>query len=491
MVAEAHERELGPEEPSFHWIARQVVSGLSWTAVALLTSFATKVLLTRTMEPRELGLLLAAQSFAGLALAAASLGIPDAVTRHIGAEAGRDSAPRRTMYRAASIVGAATLVVSLLVLVGLWTWLRRSMAADALWATTIVVVSLPLLGVGDVIGAAHRGVNRLGAKLMLADVGRPMVVAVGLLVSPLLLTRTAPFVAALYALAALVSLVGLWIVFTRDPRWQNAGVTTSSDLLRFGLPIAGAAVLAGPLVNSGLPLMLSAWAGPAAVAYYTIALSLQAIVYLPIAVFEQSVIPTWARMVKLGRHQELSVSYGQYTNVCFAGATSLGLIVIANDTAILSLLFGPMYQASSLALKGTIAATLWGAMTGPNEAMLRAFGHAAAIFKARMASAVAGLAMGLQCIPPFGLAGAVAAFAVTAIVINTLYGITLYRGTRIHPLTWGHAMTTGFAVAGLVANATMSDTYPVTASITTTALAALVLIGNADLRMAVRTLVAH
>ena len=280
-LGEAHARL---ERQSFHAIASQTASGLSWTAVALLVGFVTKMLLTRKVPPAELGIVLAAQSFIGLTLAFTELGMPDAVVRHVGMDATSGIAPKRTVYAAIRVVAPATLLAAVLVLAGLWTWFGNAMSADALWATAILTLALPLLAVGNVIGAAYRGVSRLGTKLLMIDVARPGVVVVALALSPLVLTRQASYVAGLYAVGALVTLAALWTLFVSDRRWTSGGGSTSSELLRFGVPIAGAAVFAGPLVNSALPLMLTTWAGPTAVAFFAIALSLQAVVYLPIAV---------------------------------------------------------------------------------------------------------------------------------------------------------------------------------------------------------------
>ena len=477
------------ERQSFHAIASQTASGLSRTAVALLVGFATKMLLTRKMPPAELGMLLAAQSFIGLTLALTELGMPDAVVRHVGMDATSGMAPNRTVYAAIRVVAPTTLLAAVLVLAGLWTWFGSAMSADALWATAILTLALPLLAVGNVIGAAYRGVSRLGTKLLLIDVARPGVVVVALALSPLVLTRQASYVAGLYAGGALLTTAALWALFASDRRWTSGGGSTSSELLRFGVPIAGAAVIAGPLVNSALPLMLTTWSGPTAVAFFTIAISLQAVVYLPVAVFEQAVVPAWSRMAVHASAEDIAGSYKQFSNICFAGATSLGLVIIANDTALLTFLFGPTYEAASWALRCATIAALFGALTGPNEAMLRAFGLATSIFNAKIAAAAAGVTAGLILIPTHGLSGAVIAFAVVNVAINTLYGVTLHAKTGIHPFTWQHSTTLVMAIAGVLAVTVIGDMYPAGAWVVANLLAVVVVAVNADLRLAIWKLV--
>lgn len=474
------------EQHSFHAIAGQTASGLVWTGVAMVVAFLLKVLLTRKMLPRDMGIVLAAQSLTGLVLAVATLGVPDAVVRFLGIEATRISAPARTVALAIKIVGAASAAAAGLVLAAVFAWGTGTVAADALWATVIVTLALPLLALGDVVGAAYRGVNRLGTKIFLIDVGRPGLLAAALLLSPLALTRHAPYVAALYTGAALVTLAAAWLFFRSDSRWQAGGATTSRELLRFGIPMAGGALLAGPIINNILPLMLSAWTGTAAVAFYAVALSLHSFVYLPVSILEQALIPTWAQWVAHKRSDELLASYRRYSSISFAAATGVGLAIIANDTTILTLLFGPTFEAASGALRGAILATLCSALIGPSEGMLYALGLTGSIFNARLAAAIAGVAAGALLIPAFGLPGAVGAFAVAIVACNSLYGVIVYRASGIHPFTPQFAITVVIATAGVLAATGLQDAYPMARTIVVSAFAVIVVAANVDIRIAVR-----
>ena len=227
--------------------------------------------------------------------------------------------------------------------------------------------------------------------------------------------------------------------------------STPSELLRFGVPIAGAAILSGPLVNGLLPMMLSAWTGSAAVAFYGIALALPGIAGLPLGIFEQVLVPVWARMADRRTPGELARSYQQYATICFSFATGLAIVLLANDRAVLTLLFGPDYAAAGTALKYALLATLFAAWAGPNEAMLRATGLSRSILACRLITAVAGTASAAVLIPRHGLIGAVCAFALAVVVLNVVYGTALYRATRIHPFTVRHAITTLAAMAAVAA----------------------------------------
>jgi O-antigen/teichoic acid export membrane protein len=450
--------------------------------VALVVGFAVKLVMARKMTPEGMGVVLAAQSFVVLALALAALGVPDAIVRSVGREENRQTAPRRTVHRALAITTPATLLTVLVALATLGVWFAPRMTPDAMWATAIVILSLPLLGAGEVLGAAFRGINRLAMKLLLIDVARPAFLLVALLVSPMALTQHASYVAGLYALGAVVSAMLLWVLFARDERWTDMGATTARDLLQFGLPIAGSALIAGPLVNSILPLILTASAGPSAVALFAIALSFQGIIALPASVLEQAAIPAWSRMAARDAARDLSESYKRCATMGFALAASSGLVLLANDRALLTSIFGPTFGAARAALQWAVVATLFGAFTGPNDGMLHALGHAGSIFRARAASAVAGVAAGAMLIPQYGLAGAIAAFVVVALVINVLYAAMLYGASGIHWWSKPHATTTIIALAGLADVLWLREVFPASAWIIAHVLALLLLVANADVR---------
>ncbi len=477
----------GPlERDSFHAITAQTASGMAWTGVAMLLGFALRVLMARKMLPREMGIVLTAQAFVGLAVAVATLGVPDAIVRLVGIRATRDTAPKHLVYVGVKTVFVATVAAAAIALAALT--LGSLTSADALWTAVIFIIALPLFGLGDVFAAAYRGVGRLGTKVLLIDVVRPLLVVLALLLSPVVLSRQAPYVAGLFALSALGSLTAVWMFFRRDGRWQSGGAVTAAELLRFGVPLAGAVLLAGPVFNSVLPLMLSAWTGPSVVAFYMVAVSMYGLVYLPVGILEQAATPTWAHMAAHDTIEALTRSFHRYTNLCFAGAAGLGLVIMANDRAILAWVFGPAFDAASGAVKIAVAATLCIALVGPNEGMLYALGLSRAIFNARFVGAVAGVGAGLILIPAYGLTGAVAAFAVTVVTVNSLYGVMLYVQTRIHPFTRRQVVTIGVAATGVLAATVLVNVYPVGGRVIATLIGLVILAAQADLRLAVRQL---
>jgi len=475
---------LGPDP--FRAVALQTASGMAWTGVAMLLGFAVKVLMTRKMLPRDMGIVLTAQAFAALAGAVATLGVPDAIVRLVGIHARGDAAPKllvRVGVRTAVVATGAAAAIALAALV-----VAPLTSPDAWWAAVIFTMVLPAAGMGEVLGAAYRGIGRFATKLVLVDVLRPLLVVVALLLSPVVLTRRAPYVAALFAVSTLGSLAAIWITFRGDGRWRSGDTVTVAELLRFGVPMAATVLLAGPIINNVLPLMISAWTDTAAVAFYAVAISIYGLVYLPVGVLEQAVTPSWAHMVAHDTSEALARSFQRYTSLCFSGAAGLALVAMANDGILLTTVFGPPFEAAGGAVRVAIAAAMGTAATGPNEAMLHALGRSRSIFTARLAGAMAGVGVGLIVIPAYGLMGGISAFAVTTVGINGLYGAMLYRQTGISPFTWRQAGTIAVAAIGVLAATVMVNAYPVAGRVTATIIGIAIVAAQPDMRAAARHL---
>lgn len=478
------QRRAAPDRDSFRAITSQTATAMLWTGVAMLLGFALKVVMTRKMLPRDMGIVLTAQASVGLAAIVATLGIPEAVVRLLGIEATSGTAPKGIVTSSLTLVAGATAGAAAIMLAVLAS--GYIVAGDALWAAIILTLAVPVLGLGEVLGAAYRGVGRLGTKILFGDVTRGLIVLAALLASPAVWAGDAPYVAGLFTAAAAGSLIALWIYFRGDARWRKGGAVSPAELLRFGIPLTGAVLLAGPIFLNVLPMLLSAWTGPAAVAFYTVAVSAYNFVYLPVGILEQAAVPAWARLAAHGDTDDLTRSFHRYTDMCFAGAAGLGLAIMANDRSILTFVFGPAFAIATAEVRIVILATFCIALVGPNEGLLHALGLSRSIFQARLAGAIAGVAAAVLLIPGYGLLGAIGAFAIGSVSMNGLYGVMLYRSVGIHPFTAAHLRTIGLTAAGVLAVTVVADSYMFAGRVLATALAVAILVAHADLRLAAR-----
>ena len=485
-VAAVPAHDPAASDHAFSAIARQTAWGLAGTGIAMALAFAVKVLLTRKMAPEDMGIVLSAQALAGLMGTVAGLGMPDAVVRFVGRSATSNTAPLQPVHAAAQTAVIATVAAAAVLLLAGTIW-TPNMRADAWWAAAVFIGALPLLSAGDVIGAAYIGAGQLRTKTFLIDVGRPLCIAAALLLLPTALTQRAAYVAGLFALSACVTLAALWTLFWRDGRWRDDATRVSSEsMLRFGAPLAVAALLAGPVINNVLPLMLSAWSGTATVAFYSVALSLYALVYLPVAVLENALVPGWSRAAAEDDSAALAASYRRYSRLSFSATAGVGLVVIAYDRTILVALFGPAFEGANMALRAAVLATLCSALAGPSEGMLQALGHSRTILHSRLVGSLFGAALGAYLIPMYGLAGAIAGFAAVIVTINGLYAAMLYRHARLHPFTLRTVTTVSLVLTGALAATVTTPSFPAAGHVLASVIAFGLLMGEADIRLAVR-----
>lgn len=417
-------------------IARNSAIGYLGVVAALLLNFVTKVILARALPVSELGLLFTGQAVVGLVLVVAQLSLPEAVVRFVGMYAGQEMA-RAKGY----IVNALWLSGLFSVLLALGLGLGAGWIADALHEQALaqvlllLAVAIPLTTLADVLAAVGRGLSQLWTKVVLVDLTRSLWVVLAL--GSLLLLKASSLSAVVwaYVTAAFVSAVFTVIWLKRNAHWQvSASPTPVAELLRYGLPLLGSALLAGPLVNSALPLLLQRLASSQAVAYYNVALSLPILIYIPIAVVEQAALPVWAAQSQAGATSDLRASYALVTRWAFLAGSFVFTLLWFNASAILTMVYGPSYATAAPAVQAVAVVTLFGMAVGPNAGMLRAFADTHFFFACMVIAGIVSLAVGMILIPTWGLMGGVLGFVTASALTNSLFAVVLFARHRIHPV---------------------------------------------------------
>ena len=418
-------------------IARDSVLGWLGALGVIVLNFATKMLLARALTSAELGILLTGQTMVGLALAVAQLSLPEAVVRFVGLYA-----PSTVAKAKATLLNALKLstLVSLLMAGGLG--LGAGFIANRIYQLPVLAgvlillaVAMPFTSVADVLAATYRGLKQLWVKVICVDLTRALGVVLMLVVLMSQGANTLPAVAGSYVLATILSAFLTFALFRSGSLWRvSASHIPTGELLRYSLPLLAAGLLAGPIVNTGLPLLLGGLGSAQAVAYYSLAVSLQLFVYLPIAALEQAALPIWSGQIGVGTISGLRASYAFFTRWGYVVASVVFALLFFNARTVLVILYGPEYAVAALAIQALGAMTLFGAAVGPNEGMLRALGDTRWIFFSRLVAGVASLGAAILLIPQWGLMGAVMAFIVSGLLINGLYAAGLFWQHAIHPL---------------------------------------------------------
>jgi len=417
-------------------IARESAISYLGALAALALGFVVKALLARALSVEDLGVLLIGQSIIGLFLVLSQLGLPDAVVRFVGMFSGRDAAKAKGIFIAALTIG---LAMSVLIAIGLAV--SAKFIAHVLYDESalqhiliILAVGLPLSTAAEVIAAAFRGIGQLWVKAIAVDLVKLIWIILMLLALMSFQANSLTNIAAGYSLSVLLSLVLAFGVYKISSQWSlSAARMAGSDLVRYSLPLLAASLLAGPIVNAGIPMLLGSLATAQAVAFYILALSLQMLLYLPVAALEQGALPVWSRQIGEGSINDLRTSFASITRWGYLAASIVFGLIFFNARFVLSILFGPDFAIAAPAVQASLLVALFGAAVGPNDGMLRALALTKWILWARLMGSGASLIAAFLLIPQWGLMGGVIAFAISGVVINSLYAGYLWKRHGIHP----------------------------------------------------------
>lgn len=414
------------------------IGGLAVIALTILS----KVLLARALSPDDLGILITGQSFMVFAVALSQLSLPDAVVYFVSQHAPREMAKAKGVLLKALRL---SLLLSCLMVCAI-AFAAGFIANDVYDLPTLSAVliclaaAMPFTSATDVMAAGFRGLTQLWVKVIAVDLTRVICLVFVLTGMMSLRVGTLPWVASSYVVASVVAALLTLLIFLRNPSWRvQASSVRCGDLLRYSVPLLSAGLLAGPMVNSGLPLMLGRWSSARNVAYYSIALSLQMFIYMPVSVLEQAALPVWSR--RAGGNTQLGVSFAYLTRWIYAAASILFALLFLNARTILTVLYGAEYAVAERAVQILAVVALLGVAVGPNEGALRALGCTQWILATRLVSGVFSVMVALASIPSWGLLGGVAAFVVSSVLVNGFYAIYLFRQHHIHPLDSSYVKT--------------------------------------------------
>ncbi len=212
-------------------------------------------------------------------------------------------------------------------------------------------------------------------------------------------------------------------------------------------------------------LLLGLWRPPAEVAVYSVATrtaALGMVFILPIGVAFQPVI---ARMYSLGETQRLASMYSFATKwATVLGCPPLAFVALF-ATPILLLLYPDSYASGAWALALLAAAQTFNAASGPCGNVTTMIGRTDLVLLNTVVALVANLALNVLLIPPYGMIGAGAAWAVSVVLLNVLRLYQVWRVLSIHPFHGWPARVSvalgGFTVAALVLRIWLTGTAPI------------------------------
>ena len=414
-------------------LLRGGVGSMVVKVAATTIAFFLAVVLARALGPEGYGAYAFVLSIIMLLAIPAQVGLPQLVVRETAkAHANKHWGLMRGLWRwgnrFVALFSALMVGIGILVL-----WIGGAWLEDTRWETLAVGLALvPLIALGNVRGAALRGLRRvvvgqLPEQILRPGLSRVMVLALiwwwpsADLNPPLLMGLHGG--AALIAFATGAAL--LWCIrpaplFTSPPPDYQASFWRQA-----AMPLA---LLGGlQIINAHMGIiMLGLLSGDEEVGIYRVAVQVATLVVFGLQAVNQVLQPYFVRLHAQGDLKRLQQLVTSSARIILLLAFPPVLVMVVAGAPLLGLLFGEEYRPGALTLAIIGVAQLINAGMGSVGVLLNMTGHERDTLRGVAVAAIANVMLNLVLIPLYGMEGAATAMALTLVVWNLL----LWRAVR-------------------------------------------------------------
>ncbi|MDN5851202.1 MAG: polysaccharide biosynthesis C-terminal domain-containing protein [Nitrococcus sp.] len=411
-----------------------------------LLALVLAIVLARTLGPEGYGIYAYIFAIVSVVAIPAQLGLPHLVVRETAkAQSTENWGAMKGIWRwASAITGVFSL--TLMTIGGLFIWLFADMLSS-IQATTLAwgFLLVPLIALGNLRGAALRGLRHVVQGQLPEHVLRPGLFIVFLLLLALALPQrdvTAAEAMELHACAAAVAfLIGGLLLYRHRPKGAAAAIRPTYDgsvWIRSALPLALIGGLS--LINKHMDiLMLGMFNDSADVGRYRVAVQGGMLVAFGMQAVSLAVAPHFARLHSKGdssRLQNLVTMSGR--GIVFL-TLPVATVLIIFGKEILAIVFGTPFAAASVPLAILAVGQLINAATGPAATLLNMTGNERHVARGVGGAAALNVILNLLLIPPFGINGAAVATAGSFILMQILLRRHTQLSLGIEPLPFFRA----------------------------------------------------
>ena len=411
---------------------------------SLLLGFVLTIILARTLGPEQYGIYGFTLALVSLIAIPAQMGLPNLVVRETAkARVNEDWALMRGIWLwATRYIAVSSLLLFSLVGLGLVVFGYR-MSDHRLEALIIAMPLIPLVALGNVRGAALRGLRRV----VLGQLPEKVIRTVTLIALSLVFLWSvgkdgfnASNALVLYVAAAAVAFVtGAWMLRQAKPlavRQKSSVRFMASEWRRAVVPLA---LISGlQLLNSSADiLLLGLLRSDAEVGIYRVAVQLANLVIFGLGAINMVLHPHIAALHSEGKREELQRLTVLSARVIFVLALPPVLIFLFFGGWLITTIFGESYAPASMALGILAVGQLVNAGMGSVGALLNMTGHERDTARGMFAAFAVNIVLNLLLIPQFGIEGAATATAVAFVLWNVILWRLVWKRLRIN--------STGFA----------------------------------------------
>lgn len=390
-------------------------------------SFAVAVILARSLGPGEYGVYAYVLSIVSLLTVPAQFGLPALVVRETAmAHATQQWSLMRGIWRWAGSAAGATSV-ALAVAAGAIAWFFAGKLSDVELATLFWSLPLvPLIALGNLRGAALRGVGRVVAGQLPEYVLRPALIVVlfgGLLYVARVEMPTADNAMAIHALAAAAAFaVGAAMLRRYRPRELESAVGAVYRHRRWALTALPLGLIASSQLTSGHldVLVLGFFLTSEDIGVYKVASQMAALVSFPIAALNLVIAPFVSRFHALGDHERMQRLIARSAVASLLGAVPIAVAAIVFGGALLEHVFGESFVAGYLPLVILSVGQLFVAACGSLVTLASMTGHEKQTAGIMALGVVINLVLNMSLVPFFGTIGAALATVASIVLWRSL-----------------------------------------------------------------------
>ncbi|MGY1618333.1 lipopolysaccharide biosynthesis protein [Geodermatophilus sp. SYSU D00691] len=380
---------MPPEVPSVRGLRTGALTGLFGQATIIGCGVLIQMLLARLLAPSAFGAYTLLATVVYIAAATVRLGLSQVAVRAPaaafarGGRAAADQVARRVVFSSSIAVAGALPVLALLVVpLGLGQLFPgRDLDGLILVITGLIAAEAVRL----VISEGFRGLHKQGQATLLGTALRTVLLLLPLAVLSLSTTRLElEHVVWLMLGASLATLATAWIRFVLVVRGRASDAHTIRGYYRAGIPFLVTELTAAGL-SMGDVVVIGQSGDHEALALYAAASRVAALVAVPAFVATAVLMPVIASLWSTGDRARLQILLRGYGLVAALPAClMLAGIVLAGDH-LLSLLFGPFYEAGwPFMLVLTVGAVVNTAL-GFSSTVLMMTGHARTVARVAVA----------------------------------------------------------------------------------------------------------
>lgn len=406
-------------------------------------ALGSTILLARILGPEGFGTYGYVLALITLIAIPAKVGLPPLFVRETArAQAGEQWGLMRGLWRwgnAVVLLFSLFLVIAAAMITSLVAE-RFSSVQLTTFAWGLAVV--PLIALGNLRGAALRGLRKVVQGQLPEHVLRPGLLILLLLATPLFWpsqTLTAAHAMALHVLAAAIAFaIGVWLLWRARPASVTQAVPTyqARNWLTSAMPLA---LISGlQLINSQTDIiMLGIFSNAGQVGIYKVVIQGGFLVSFTLTAVNTVIAAHIVHLYQAGEHAKLQRVVTWAARCIFLGTLPVALIFIVVGGQILSLVFGEVYGVGQTALAILCVGQLVSAAMGPVIFLLNMTGHEREAARGIAVAASLNILLNILLIPRFGIEGAATANCLTLVLWNILLWRTACRRLGIESSVFG------------------------------------------------------